>query len=69
MMMRNRLVLLAVIGVALLTVCGWHCTVSVAGVQVADLTALRLILGFEVLALAVIACGIARSLGWRLAAA
>jgi hypothetical protein len=65
----NRLALLGIIGVMLLVICGWRYTVTVAGFPVVTFTALRLLLGFEFMALAVIGCGIARSLGWRLAAA
>jgi uncharacterized membrane protein (DUF2068 family) len=50
----NRLALLGIIGVTLLVICGWHYTVTVAGVPVVTFTALRLLLGF----------GIWRALEW-----
>jgi hypothetical protein len=62
----NRKALLALIAITLLLLaCGWHHTVTVAGVPVANLSGLRLILGLEFMALAFIGRGIARSLGWR----
>jgi hypothetical protein len=64
-MTSNRFTVLALIGFALLALSLVRVPLPVAG----PVPALWLVLLAELAALAVIACGIARSLGWRLVAA